>query len=493
MSKLKICMVSSEAGPYARTGGLGDVLASLPLALSRRGYDVSVVLPLYGSIDRGRYQIAATGHTVRVPIGGRDVTGTLHVARSTRHNARYYFLENDTFFKRPEYYRDPATGGDYTDNDQRFAFLARGAIEAVKHLNWAPDVMHVHDWQAALVPAYLRTVYDVDSFFAHTKTVLTIHNLGYQGMFGPERFDALGLPHHQMYAVSGPLEFFGQMNFLKGGIALADKVTTVSERYAEEIQSTEEFGFGLQGILSSRSDDLHGILNGVDYSLWSPSRDKLIPHKFTTSNLSGKKTGRVELMNKAGLPIRNKVPLIGMITRLTDQKGVDLICDGGDQLFRRDIQMVILGVGDDHYHQRLKDLERDYPDKLKVFLEFNDILAHWIQSGVDMFLMPSRYEPCGLNQMYALRYGSVPIVRSTGGLADTVEDYNPETKTGTGFVFERYSIPDMLGAIDRAVTAFQRRQSWIKLMKAGMARDFSWDRSAEKYAALYQSIAEPAP
>lgn len=486
---LKICMVSSEAGPYVRTGGLGDVLGALPAALAALGHDVRVFVPLYALIDRARHHVSPIGHSFQVPINGSMHPAMLHRAREAHDGAQYFFVENELFFDRGDLYRNPATGKDYEDNDIRFAFFARGVLEAVRHVNWQPDVLHVHDWQASLVPAYLQTAYAGNPFFAAAKSVLTIHNLGYQGMFGAERFARLGLPDSLMYAVSGALEFYGKVNYLKGGIALADKITTVSRRYAQEICTTDEFGFGLQGVLNHRKKDLHGILNGVDYSLWSPSRDRVIPAKFSISNLSGKRTCRVELLNRAGLPIREQVPLIGMITRLTDQKGVDLVCEAANQLFSRDLQIIVLGVGDDLYHEKLKTLQQTYPDRLKVYLEFNDTLAHWIQAGSDMFLMPSRYEPCGLNQMYALRYGTVPVVRSVGGLADTVDDYVLESGTGTGFVFSDYSAGAMIEAIDRALDLFHRRQRWVKLMKAGMKRDFSWSQSAKEYSNLYRQLA----
>ncbi len=481
-------MATSEAGPYARTGGLGDVMAALPSALAGLGHDVKVFMPRYGSIDADLHDLHDLGCPVDVPLADKRIRTTLDHVRERRSGVDYYFVVNHEYFDREAFYLDPETGKDYSDNDMRFAFFCRAVLEAVRRFDWVPDIVHVHDWQSALVPVYMKTVYANDRVYSGAKSVLTIHNLGYQGLFAKDRFVGLDLPEKMLYAVSGPLEFFGKINFLKGGIVLADKVTTVSERYAQEIQTDEEYGCGLQGVLDSRSADLCGILNGVDYTLWSPSRDKQIPYRYGPSNLSGKRMNRVELLNKAGLPIRERVPLVGMITRLTDQKGIDLVADGADDLFKLDLQMIILGMGDDKYHRLLKQLERRYPDKLKVYLEFNDGLAHWIQAASDIFLMPSRYEPCGLNQMYALKYGSVPLVRDTGGLADTVTDYNPELGTGNGFVFDDYSPRGLIDALERALKLFGRKQAWMKLMRIGMRQDFSWKRSAVRYAELFESL-----
>ncbi|MBU0983150.1 MAG: glycogen/starch synthase, partial [candidate division Zixibacteria bacterium] len=314
------------------------------------------------------------------------------------------------------------------------------------------------------------------------------HNLGYQGLFDGDRFPRLGLPESMMTGMTGAMEFYKRSNFLKAGIVLADKVTTVSEQYAREIQSGEEFGFGLEGVLTNRAGDLHGIVNGVDYAVWAPSRDKHLPYRYNLSNLSGKRMTKVELLGKAGLPVRDKVPLVGIITRMASQKGMDLIIDGADELLSMNLQMIALGTGDKEYQDALKVLEAKYPDQLKVYLAFDDALAHRIEAGSDIFLMPSRYEPCGLNQMYSLKYGTVPVVRRVGGLADTVVDYDPTTGEGTGFVFDEYTSEAMLAAVRRAVTLYARRQKWVKLMKAGMRQDYSWTRSAGKYVKLYESI-----
>jgi len=487
MSCLKILMVASEAEPYARTGGLGDVMGALPGALAERGHEVKVVLPRYGLINGPAHGLSAHLDSVTVP-DGNDVTHAM-IERTGDHagGPEFLFVGHSEYFGRRQLYVDPATGKDFLDNDRRFAFFSRAVLEMVKALNWSPDIIHVHDWQAVLVPVYLKARYADDDFFANCRTVLTIHNLGYQGLFDSDRFVDMDLPEELAYAATGALEFYDQLNYLKAGIVMADKITTVSKRYAQEIQSTEEFGCGLQGVLADRTDDLSGIVNGVDYSIWSPRTDKKIPHRYWPANLSGKRMSRVELLGKAGLPVRERTPLIGMVTRLDAQKGVDLVIKGVARLFEMNLQMVILGTGDEKIHQQLLELQQQYPDQLRVFLEFNDVLAHEIQAGSDMFLMPSRYEPCGLNQLYALKYGTIPIVREVGGLADTVIDYQ-DAQTGTGFVFEDYTAEAMLEAIERAVNLYARRQDWSRLMKAGMKCDFSWSASAARYEALFQSL-----
>lgn len=489
MDKLKILMAASEAGPYARSGGLGDVMGALPAALAQLGHEVKVILPRYASINGAKHRLAAHIDSLAVPDVDGTAEGAVERAGDSFPGVENLFIGSSDYFGRSALYVDPRTGKDYEDNDLRFAFFSRAVLELLRYLEWRPDVIHIHDWQAALIPAYLKVHYRNDKTLAGCPSILTIHNLGYQGLFDGERFENLGLPKEMFYAFTGAVEFYGKVNFLKAGISLADKITTVSPRYAREIQSSEEFGCGLQGVLADRSADLFGIINGVDYGIWSPKGDRLIPHRYSMSNLSGKRVNRLDLLKRAGLPVRDKTPIIGMVTRLTAQKGVDLLLDAADDLFALDIQMIILGAGDLVYQRALRRLERKYAPKLRVFLEFNDSLAHLIQAGADMFLMPSRYEPCGLNQMYALRYGTVPVVRAVGGLVDSVIDYDPVTGQGTGFVFDEYTPESMLEALGRTFDLFRKRQAWAKLMKAGMQVDFSWTASAHHYEALYRSLA----
>jgi len=491
---LKILMAASEAAPFFRSGGLGDVMGALPEALAAAGHEVKVFLPRYGSLDVRRFRPGTVIEPFVITTGVRRETATLEKVEGAQLAADYYLVGNREYFERPAFYIDPKTGADYVDNHLRFAFFDRAVLESTRRLNWRPDVVHVHDWQTGLVPLLLENGVTGDRFFEKAVSVMTIHNLGYQGLFESKVFPDLGLPEAMFYAATGPLEFFGKVNFLKAGIVCANKITTVSERYAEEIRTSDELGCGLKGVLAHRADDLVGILNGADYTVWSPSRDKLVPYRYNLSNLSGKRMSRVELVSEAGLPLREKKPVIGFIGRLTEQKGIDLIVSASEDLLALNVQMVVLGAGEEVYIRKLDALQSRYPDKFRLFRGFDDALAHRIQAGADILLMPSRYEPCGLNQMYALRYGTVPVVRAVGGLADTVTDYNPQTGAGTGFVFDEYKPEALISAVERAVELFDRRQKWTKLMKAGMRQDFSWGRSAARYVEVFEAakIAQPA-
>lgn len=485
---MKILVAASEMAPFAKTGGLGDVLGALPRAFAGLGHEVKTFIPRYSSIDENIYPLQPLDWSLDVPVEPRPMPMTVEVLRDKKRRLESYFIDNEDYFDRRELYRDSKTGADYADNDERFVFFAHGVLETIKKIDWKPDVIHVHDWQAGLIPVYLKTIYAEDSFLAGIRTVLTVHNLAYQGVFDKERFLKLNLPD-DLFHPTAPFEFYGKVNFLKAAILFADKITTVSPQYAMEIQSSEELGCGLQGVLRERRDDLTGILNGVDYAIWSPSRDKNIPYRYHINNLSGKQMNKVELLGEAKMPIRAKTPLIGVISRLVDQKGFDLIADAAEQLFELNIQMVLLGTGEEKYHQLFTELEKKYPGKLRVYLTFDEALAHRIEAASDIFLMPSRFEPCGLNQMYSLKYGTVPLVREVGGLVDTVIDYNPESGEGTGFVFHEYTPEALLGTVRRAVELFAKKRRWTKLMKAGMRQDFSWVQSAQKYTQLFEQLA----
>lgn len=485
---MKILVAASEMAPFAKTGGLGDVLGALPKAFARLGHEVKTFIPRYSSIDENIYPLQPLDWTVDVPVEPRPMPMSVEVHRDKKRKQETYFIDNEDYFDRRELYRDTKTGVDYADNDERFIFFAHGVLEAIKKMDWKPDVIHVHDWQAGLIPVYLKTIYAGDSFLAGIRTVLTVHNLAYQGVFDKERFPKLNLSD-DLFRPTAPFEFYGKVNFLKAAILFADKITTVSPQYAMEIQSSEELGCGLQGVLRERRDDLIGILNGVDYTIWSPSRDKSIPYRYHINNLSGKQMNKVELLGEAKLPVRTKTPLIGVISRLVDQKGFDLIADAADRLFELNIQMVLLGTGEEKYHRLFTELEKKYPNKLRVYLTFDEALAHRIEAASDIFLMPSLFEPCGLNQMYSLKYGTVPLVREVGGLVDTVIDYNPESGEGTGFVFREYTPEALVAAVRRAVGLFAKRRRWTKLMKTGMRQDFSWVRSAQKYTQLFEQLA----
>jgi len=485
MEPLKVLLASPEVVPFSKTGGLADVCGMLPRVLAQAGHTVRVISPRYGNISEELLEEAELATVTDYATGDRRDILAIYRLVDKNLPLEYLFVSNNEYFDRPELYRDPETGLDYTDNDDRFRFFCRAVLEGLKRLEWAPDIIHANDWQTALLPTYLATLYADDPFFRNTRTLLTIHNLAYQGTFPEETFARLDLPV-ELFCPTGPFEFWGKVNFMKSGIWFADLISTVSERYAAEIQSSGELGCGLEGVLRSRNSDLFGILNGVDYDEWSPVKDSLIPYRFNPANLSGKKKCKVELAERLGLPYREQIPLIGMITRLADQKGLDLIAAAADDLFAMDLQMVILGTGETRYHALLTELETQYPDKLKVLLTYDNTLAHWIEAGSDIYLMPSRYEPCGLNQMYSLAYGAVPVVRATGGLADTIVDVGEAAGTGTGFVFQEYDPESLLEAVARALAAFGRKRPWRAIMKEGMRQDFSWTRSARKYAELYQ-------
>jgi len=472
--------------PFAKTGGLGDVVGALPVQMARSGHDVLVMIPHYSFLDTSdhRFEPLRWSHTIHV--GECKETMAACLTRHRKSGMRVCLVGNPKYFHRDGLYFHNGTKEDFPDNDERFAFFCRSVLEAARRLDFRPDVVHLHDWQAGLIAVYLKTTYADDPFFAGVKSVLTIHNLAHQGTFKAECFPHLGLPD-SLLLPTAPLEFFGRVNFLKGAIVKADLITTVSPRYAQEIQ-TGKFGCGLDGVLRERTGDIYGILNGVDYSIWTPSRDQLLPHRYYPSNLSGKHMNRIDLLGAAGLPIRENVPLVGMILRLVHQKGLDLIREAADRLFALNLQMVVLGAGDEKYQKLLLHLETKYPDKLKVYLALDEKLAHWIEGAADIFLMPSLFEPCGLNQMYSLKYGTVPIVNAVGGLADTVVDYDPETGEGTGFVFTEETPEAMLEALQRALHAFVRRRPWMKLMKTGMRQDFSWARSVELYLSAFENL-----
>ena len=484
---MRILIAASEVGPFARTGGLGDVVGALPQAMTKLGHEVIVAMPWYGTIDPVLTKKAGLSLSVSIGINGNRSEGAIYTLRDRKSKVTYWLVKADQYFDRAELYRDPSTGVDYIDNDERFLFFARAVLEMAEKSEFDPQVIHCHDWQAGLIPVLLRYAPDRHPSLKSARTLLTIHNLGYPGLFPPATFNKLELSPELFHAVTGPLEFYEQVNFLKGAIIASDKINTVSKTYSEEIQ-TKEYGAGLDGVLKTRREDLSGIVNGVDYAIWSPTRDKKIPFRFSRASLGGKRNCKVELMNYAGLPIRDRTPLIGIISRLADQKGFDLIKKGVAELLSMDLQIILLGTGELKYHDLFETLEKEYPDKLKAYLAFDDSLAHQIEAGSDMFLMPSQYEPCGLNQLYSLKYGTVPIVRKTGGLADTVIDYDPIKLTGTGFVFEEYTVKAMLEAIERAVELFKKNRTWKKLVKEGMKQDFSWSASAKKYSELYQSM-----
>jgi starch synthase len=474
----RILMAASEMAPYAQTGGLGDVLAALPAALERLGAAVHVVLPAYRTVDWDAAGAAPSG-TLELRAGGARREVRIRTARAGA--VTVSFVEADDYFGRDHLYGGPY--GDYPDNAERFAFFSRTVLALAARLEPAPDVLHCHDWQTALVPVFARAF--PDPRLAGTRTLLTVHNLGYQGIFPSSVWPLLDLDWS--YFTPRTLEFYGQVNFLKGGIIFADALTTVSRRYAEEIL-TVEYGHGIDGVLRERRHVLHGILNGVDYTSWDPRHDPYIATPYGADDLAGKARCKADLQARFGLRVAPHTPLFGMVSRFADQKGLDIVSAAIPELLRHDLQLAILGNGDARYEHELAAAARPAPGRLAVRIAYDTAAAHQVEAGADAFLMPSRYEPCGLNQMYSLRYGTVPVVRATGGLDDTVTEFDSTTGRGNGFKFAAYTPQALLGAIRRAVDVYHRPVDWRRLMRAGMACDFSWREPAERYLALYRSL-----
>ncbi len=470
---MRVLMVASEAAPFIKTGGLADVLGGLPPALAALGHEVAVVIPRYRKVQL--FGVERIYDELPVWLGG-----TLYMAsvdRAIHRGVSYLFVNCPPLFDRDGLYN--AGDRDYPDNHIRFAMFSRAAMEIVRRI-YRPNIIHVHDWQTALLAPYLRYNYRSDPTFIGLPVVLTIHNLGYQGVFALTQGPEIGIDP-TLLAPLAPMEFYGNLNLLKGGIQLADAVTTVSKAYAREIQ-TPEFGFGLDGLLQARSGDLTGILNGVDYSEWNPEHDRHIPANYSTESMAGKQECKRLLLGEFGLPDDGTDrPLLGIVSRFADQKGFDLIAAIATELLGQDIYLTVLGSGDPRFERMFEDLARARPDRVGVRIGYDNPLAHRIEAGSDMFLMPSRYEPCGLNQIYSLRYGTVPVVRATGGLDDTITE-------GTGFKFWGYSGSELMQCIRVALAAYQSRVEWQTRMELCMQQDFSWDVSAVEYAALYRKV-----
>ena len=479
LSTIRVVMASPEIGPFAKTGGLSDVLNSLPGALGQLGVHTSLIMPAYRSVMQ-QFPLESTGIRFRVPISNRTEEGMVLQLNGEDGN-QTYFVRADKYFDRDNLYGTPE--GDYADNAERFIFFSRAILEVLR--NNPPQILHAHDWQSALAIAFLRAQPELYPELAATKTVQTIHNLGYQGLFPESDWRLLDLnrsfysPHY--------FEFYGKINFLKSGIVLSNSITTVSPTYAEEIK-TPENGFGLDGVFRERADRLVGIMNGIDYTTWNPESDKDIAAPYGTGKLSGKKTCKGALQRTFSLPQNPEIPVVGMVSRLVDHKGIELLAAALPELLSMNIQLVIVGTGEKRYHELLTQMAAQYPAKLGVRLVFDEALSHQVIAGADVFLMPSRYEPGGLTQMYAMRYGTIPVVRATGGLKDSVREFDPETKTGNGIVFGPYAAPDLLAAVQRAIDLFRHKTIWTRLMKNAMSTDFSWDRSAHEYLNLYRRL-----
>jgi starch synthase len=477
---MHIAFVASECVPFSKTGGLADVVGALPRALAAAGHEVSLFTPRYRS--------------VRVP-GERTVVQSITVPFDDRYRfcsilegtgypgVRFFFVEYPPFFDREGLYGTPS--GDFPDNAERFSLFCRAVLETTKILG-VPDIFHCHDWQAALVPVLLKTQYAEDPAFRTAGTVFTVHNMGYQGLFPPEILPLLTLPW-DLFTIT-KMEFFGNVNFLKGALAYADFITTVSRKYAQEIQTTE-YGFGLDGVLKDRTETVAGILNGVDYDEWNPDSDKYIAEHFDAEDLKGKQECKRDLLRTMGLAESDaKLPVIGIVSRFAAQKGFDLIGQIIDRLALEEILFTVLGSGDRLYEEMFMRLAKRVPEKIAVRIAYDNALAHKITAGADMLLMPSRYEPCGLSQIYSLRYGTVPVVRATGGLDDTIDPWDSRTKKGSGFKFQEPTGDALMRAVHQALAVYKDQTSWQKLMRNGMAKDFSWKVEAREYIRIYERV-----
>lgn len=471
---LQVLIVASEMAPFAKVGGLADVVGSLPKALKVRGIDVRVVMPKYKKIQDASYVT-----DFPVESAGRIETAivrTLNVkANSEGLEFPVYFVDSYRYF-----FRDYIYAGD--DDAERFVFFSKAVLEMLPRLGWKPDVIHCNDWQTGTVPFMLKNRYASEDFYKDIATLYTIHNLQYQGVFPRDVLGLMGAGAHNFHP--DDLEFFGGVNFMKAGLLYAEKLNTVSKTYAKEIQ-TQHYGERLEGVLRKRSSDLYGILNGIDYDEYNPKTDPRITKNYTLETIDGKKQNTHALQKEFGLPVGD-TPVIGLVSRLVDQKGLDLIGAIADDLMSRDLQLIVLGTGDPRYHDLFTQLGARFPDKAGVKIGFDVDLAQRIYAGSDMFLMPSRFEPCGLGQIISLRYGTIPIVRETGGLSDTIRDYDAKKGTGNGFSFEEYTPAELLKTIDRALSVYQDRPKWKAVVTNAMTSDFSWSRSADEYISLYK-------
>ncbi|MCE5251581.1 glycogen synthase GlgA [bacterium] len=484
---MNVLFTASEMVPFYKVGERADAIGTLAQAIAERGHTVTVMLPGYPDIDRERYGFESADLVIPIPIG--QELKPFAVSKTKWNGLTVFLLENDEYFRRGEGYED--IHGNYRINGLRFTCFSRAIIEAAKALRIKPDVVHAHDWQTALVLVYLSTLYSGDPLFRETAKLFTIHNIGYHGIFEESVFTMSGLPRDE-FQIS-KMEYHGNVSFLKGGIVHADAISTVSETYAREITG-KALGFGMQGVLYERKDDLYGIVNGIDQKEWNPATDRSIPARYTTKNLAGKKTCRTALLDECGMTDDETAPVFGMVTRLDEQKGIDLIEAAAGGLAALDLRLVILGMGNMKYHEAMGRITSSYPDKIQVIRRQDRHLAHLIFAGADAFLMPSRYEPCGLGQLIAMRYGTVPVVHATGGLADTVHDFSEGAECCTGIRFDSFTPAALIGAVSRAIALFREpgQEEWNTAVRHGMMHDFSWKTSARKYGELYEHIRQKA-
>ena len=474
---MKVLFAASEAHPFIKTGGLGDVMGALPQSLTELGVEARVVIPKYKNIKDELKQNLQFIKWFTVPVGWRNQY--CGVFQYKYKDVVYYFIDNEYYFNRDGLYG-------YYDDGERFAFFNRAVLEFIKEIDWKPDIINCNDWQTGMVPVLLNLEYKNNEFYSNMKTVFSIHNLLFKGSFVPNVLPEL-FGYDYMPLTNGSVELNGSVSFLKGGINYSDQITTVSNTYAEEIK-TQQYGEGLDGLLRCKSDFLKGIVNGIDYEEFDPEKDNLIFKNFTWDSISDKVENKLSLQKELGLPQRAETPMIGLISRLTHQKGCDLIVSIIDRLLQKDIQFVVLGTGDYWYEETFKNLQYRYPDKVSANIKFDNSLAHKIYAATDMFLMPSLFEPCGLGQLIALRYGSIPIVRETGGLKDTISPYNKYTGIGNGFGFKNFNSNELMQIIEYALTIYDDKDAWNNIIRQAMDSDNSWEKSAMQYKLLYEDV-----
>ena len=485
---MKIAFVASEVFPFAKTGGLADVAGALPVEIKKLGNEVKIFMPKYSIVDEQKFGLKYLYElgSINIRVAGR-IHG-VHLFKGTLPDTdvEIYFIDYPYFYHRDTVYtNDP-------DEDQRFILFVKAVIESLQRLSWTPDVIHCNDWQTALLPLYIKDNYSWDKMFSKTATVFTIHNVAYQGKFSTQTLFNAEIRGEYFYP-GGPVEYYGDVNFMKAGIHFSDVINTVSETYSKELL-TPEYSEGMHDALKLRLNDFYGILNGVDYKLWNPETDKHIPYNFSSDDLAGKLKNKKHLLEKINLNYNENLPLVGIVSRLAIQKGFDIIFDSLYELMDLPAQWVFLGNGEKKYEKMLTDVGAYFKNKVHVTIGYDNDFAHLIEAGTDIFLMPSRYEPCGLNQIYSLKYGTVPVVRKTGGLADTVQDWNEYNAygqdTGTGFSFNNYSGAAMVHALSRAINDFHNKAVWKKIMLNGMKKDYSWEKSAVKYVDMYKNAIE---
>ncbi|MBN2102761.1 glycogen synthase GlgA [bacterium] len=485
-NRLNILMVFSEVAPFSKTGGLGDVGGALPKVLKDMGHDVRVITPQYRRINERKYVLrdVIRLQDIKVEMAGEVVSINVKSAFLPNSKVQVYFMDYRPYFFRDGLYSNPKKNEDYSDNAQRYYLFCKGTLETLKKLQWQPDVIHCNDWQTGMIPFLLQHHYRDNPFFLKVHTLMTVHNFAFQGNFNRECLSVMNLPNNFVFEDS-ELDLNGQCSFLKAGLLSATMVNTVSNRYAYEVKHSEDYGFGMENVLKNRSDDLKGVLNGMDSKVWNPETDPLIAEKYSIDNFSGKSVCKQALIEELGLK-DNERPLVAIISRLTEQKGMHLLQDIFEEMLAIPVSFVLLGLGEKRFHEFFIKMAKKYPKQVSVHLKFDDLLAHRIIAGADLFLMPSLFEPCGLTQLYALKYGTVPVVFETGGLADTIKPFNGGSSEGNGYLFQKPISKALLKAIKQSLTHYRDAKIWRRVIRNGMKVDFSWEKSAEEYINLYQ-------